>query len=137
MKYLKYLLYILCPIILLYAIYKYFSSSDDDLSVIDKSILLLDSSFDRFGTDYDTIKSVISGLSKTELIALHSSFGSRLYHKAMCRYATGLLYPNFFVKGTFTVELDLNGLYDTELDSFQITELKQLYENKGLSYPMI
>lgn len=99
---------------------------------VNSSINILDNAMNRFGTNFEDIKQVFSDLNKYEIITLYKDFGIRRYDEL-----TGTYVKISFEFANIVTDKDLRGILDSELDSSQHEELKQIHESKGLQYPYL
>ncbi|MBS9768408.1 MAG: hypothetical protein KGV44_12850 [Flavobacteriaceae bacterium] len=104
-------------------------SNDKD---VNSAIFVLDASFNRLGTDEASVFDVFNRLSASQIKSLHDSFGVRYYNSI-----TGTYVIAQFLAGLGTSRpLNLSGIILKEFNSDEIDKLKQIYRNKGLSFPL-
>lgn len=107
-----------------------------DNKVVDSAIHILDQSFNSLGTfdsDLIPIFKVLEDLTKSELIRLHKDFGYRYYNPLTRRYSAIQILEGY----ALARQLDLNAIYNSELDSSQLLKLSTIYKSKGLDFPYL
>jgi hypothetical protein len=138
-KILKYKFYIIAILVIIFInkIINFFTTKEKSKdSSVNDAILSLDTAFDSFGTfnsDHKGIFTTIKGLSTTQIKRLHKDFGTRYYNFITSKY---IIFSILSGLGT-SKPINLNGLYEKELDEDQLSELKKIYNQKELDFPFI